>query len=330
MEVIGLREAVLLAVVEHTCPVVVGCRDRGAESDRNLFKAELVRKLLCNRLVALVVELAAVNVGALCLDAEDVLSVLLVRDANVNVLAKLGHSLARLGSRPELAAVVEVAGYLDALFLCRLTSLEADVNELAAECGSDAREVEPIGTVKDRVPIEVGGLCLRNRGMRAVVDTNGTSLGRALFEKINAHAVAAADDFGGVNAEVAEGVDRSLTDSVLGELGHVCTLDAEIGKRNGNVCLAAAEGSLHLVVLEETVVSVGCKAKHNFAECYNLAHLSASIFASASFTKKLPPIAAILSKARNSSMLERSTPPVGMNLTCGKGPERALSAERPP
>ena len=29
VQMIGLREAVILAVVKHTCPVVITCRDRG-------------------------------------------------------------------------------------------------------------------------------------------------------------------------------------------------------------------------------------------------------------------------------------------------------------
>ena len=55
-----------------------------------------------------------------------------------------------------------------------------------------------------------------------------------------------------------------------------------------------------------------------------------SYFSSASFTKKLPPIAAILSNAKNSSILLLSTPPVGINLTCGNGAESAFNAFSPP
>ena len=53
-------------------------------------------------------------------------------------------------------------------------------------------------------------------------------------------------------------------------------------------------------------------------------------FSSDSITKKLPPIAATLSNAKNSSMLFRSIPPVGINLICGNGAARALSACSPP
>ena len=50
----------------------------------------------------------------------------------------------------------------------------------------------------------------------------------------------------------------------------------------------------------------------------------------ASSTRKLPPIAAVFSNARYSSMFSRLTPPVGMNFTCGKGALSALSAFKPP
>lgn len=56
--------------------------------------------------------------------------------------------------------------------------------------------------------------------------------------------------------------------------------------------------------------------KHLMLKLLSLFSLPYSFFSclsSASFTKKLPPIAAILSKAKNSSILLRSTPPVGIN-----------------
>ena len=105
--------------------------------------------------------------------------------------------------------------------------------------------------LEDGVPVELGGVGLLNGGVGPVVDADTAALGRALFQEVDAHPVAAADDLAGVHTEVAEGVHRRLTDGVLGQLGDVSRFQAEIGQGDGHVGLAAAEGGLHLVILEE-------------------------------------------------------------------------------
>ena len=56
------------------------------------------------------------------------LSVLLVGDADVNVLAQLGHSLTSLVTGPQLAAVVQVAADLHAVSPVSYTHLGKDVS----------------------------------------------------------------------------------------------------------------------------------------------------------------------------------------------------------
>ena len=50
---------------------------RGAQGDGHLFKTEFFRQLPGHGLVAIVVKLAAVNIGVLRLNAEDILGILL-------------------------------------------------------------------------------------------------------------------------------------------------------------------------------------------------------------------------------------------------------------
>ena len=140
------------------------------------------------------IELTAVDIGVFSLDAEDVLCVLLVGDANVNVLAEVCHSLSRFCAGPELSAVVKVAGDLYALCLCRLASITADINEILAERGCDTGEVEPIGTLENGIPIEIGGAGFLNCRVSSVVYTNGASLRCALLKIVDTDSVAAADD----------------------------------------------------------------------------------------------------------------------------------------
>ena len=235
-------------------------------------------------------------------------------------------------SCPEFAAIVEIAGDLHAPLFGGLAGFLADLYEVFTKSRGDPREVEPIGTLKDRVPIEILGLCHLDGRIFSVVDTDRAALGSALFKIIDTDPLAAADDLIGIDTEVTKRIDRRLSDGVGGELGHVGAIKTKIGKRYGDVRLPAAKGGLHLIILEKAVVAVRSQPQHDFTKGYNSHDYSpfCAIASRASLTKKLPPMAATLSKARNSSMLPQSTPPVGINFTCGKGAERALSALRPP
>ena len=166
--------------------------------------------------------------------------------------------------------------------------------------------------------------------MSTVIDTDRTALRSAFFEEINAYTIATANNIRGVDTEIPQRVYCGLSDRMGGKFCDISTVQTEIRQRDSNICFPAAEGCLHDVILEKAVISVGGKAEHDLSECDYFFHDYSSIFSRASFTKKLPPMAAILSNAKNSSILLLSTPPVGMNLTCGKGAERALRAFKPP
>jgi hypothetical protein len=73
-------------------------------------KAEAVGQFLRHLGVAVVFDLAAGQVRALGMDAEDRLGVLLVGDADVDTRHDLGHDLPGLLAAPEFLAVVKVAG----------------------------------------------------------------------------------------------------------------------------------------------------------------------------------------------------------------------------
>ena len=227
---------------------------------------ELVSQLLCNALVALSIQLAAVDIGSLGLDAEHVLCVLLVGDAHVNVLAQLGHSLASLLAGPQLAAVVQVAADLHAVSLSSLAGLQADLNNICTQSRGDAGEVEPVHALEDLIPIKVGGLSQLDGAVGTVVDADGTTLRSTLLVVVDANAIAAAGDHAGVNAVTAQAVDSGLTDCVCGELSDESCVQTVVGQRNSNVCLAAAEGELQAVSLNETLVVERLQTDHQFAK----------------------------------------------------------------
>ena len=111
-------------------------------------------KLACNTDIALVIELAGVDVGILCFDSEYVLGILLIGDADVNIRNNLTHAFPCLLSCPELLAIVEVTAYRYALFVSGFDRIKADFWKLPSESRSDTGEVEPLGSFKNLVPVE--------------------------------------------------------------------------------------------------------------------------------------------------------------------------------
>jgi len=239
------------------------------QGDSDLLEVELVSQLLGNALVALSVQLAAVDVGSLSLDAEHVLCVLLVGDADVNVLAQLGHSLTSLLAGPQLAAVVQVAADFHAVSLCSLAGLQADLNNVCTQSRGDAGEVEPIHALKDLIPIKVGGLSQLDGTVGTVVDADGTALRSTLLVVVDAHTVTATGDHAGINAVAAQAVDSGLTDGVSRELGDESCIQAVVSQRNSNVGLAAAEAELQVVGLDKTLVVEGLQTDHQLAKSNN-------------------------------------------------------------
>jgi len=268
VQVVLLGEAVLVGgnVVQHGAPAVVEGRVALTQGDGDLLKAELVSQLLGNALVALAVDLAGVDVGSLSLDAKDVLRILLVGDADVNVLAQVGHGSAGLLTGPQLAAVVQVAADLDAMSLGSLAGLAADLDDVLAQGRGDAGEVEPVHALEDGIPVEVGGGGQLDGGVCAVIDADRATLRSTLLVEVDADTVTTAGDLAGVNAVAAQAVHSGLTDGMSGQLGNEGCVDAVVGQRNSNVGLAAAEAELQVVGLNEALIVERLQTDHQFAK----------------------------------------------------------------
>ena len=268
LQLVLLGEAVLIGsnIVQHCAPAVLGSVVALTQGDSDLLEVELVSQLLSHALVALGIQLAAVDIGSLGLDAEHVLCVLLVGDAHVNILAQIGHGSAGLLTGPQLAAVVQVAADLHAVSLSSLAGLAADLDDILAQSRGDAGEVEPIHALENLIPIKVGGLSQLDGTVGTVVDADGTTLRSTLLVVVDANAIASAGDHAGVNAVTAQAVDSGLTDCVCGELSDESCVQTVVGQRNSNVCLAAAEAELQAVSLNETLVVERLQTNHQFAK----------------------------------------------------------------
>ena len=183
------------------------------------------------------------------------------------------HGFPGLGTGPQLAAVVEVTGNLDAAGLCCLTSFPADFHQIGTQCGSDTGEMEPIGTVKDLIPVEISGRGLLDCGMGTVINTDGATLGSALFIEVDTHPVAATDDLGGVHTITAEAVHSGLADRVGGQLGNKCGIHAVVCQGDCYIGFATAEGEFHMVALDKTLIVIRLQTQHQFAESNNSCHI---------------------------------------------------------
>src|SRR5699024_11188677 len=215
------------------------------------------------------VDLTGVDVGGFGLDAEHVLGVLLVGDADVDILAQVGHGGAGFLAGPQLAAVVQIAADLDAAGLGGLAGFAADVHDIGAQRRRDAGEVEPVHALKDGVPVEIGGGSLLDGGVRAVIDAHRAALRSALLVVVDADTVAAAHDLGGVDAVAAQAVDGALADGMGGQLGDEHGVRAIVGQRDSHVGFAAAEGEFEGGSLNETLIVVRLQANHQLAEGYD-------------------------------------------------------------
>ena len=108
--------------------------------------------------------------------------------------------------------------------------------------------------------------------MGAVVDAHGAALGSALLVEVDAHAVAAPGDQGGIHAVAAQRIDGGLTDGMGGQLCDVGNVHSVIGQGHGHIGLAAAEGELYMVALNKALVVVGLKPEHQLTESNDLCH----------------------------------------------------------
>ena len=98
--------------------------------------------------------------------------------------------------------------------------------------------MKPIGIFKYSVPIEIGGCCLCNCRILAVVNANRRALRNALFKIVDSYPVTAPYYFFGIYPEISQSIYRCLTYRMLGQLCHIGAVYTEICKRNRNIRLA--------------------------------------------------------------------------------------------
>ena len=133
--------------------------------------------------------------------------------------------------------------------------------------------MEPFRAVKDFFPIEILARRHADRGVFAVIYDLGRTLGRALFEKIDSHSLAAARDFVDRDALGAQRADGHISDRVRREFGDERRVHAEMRERYGDIRLAAAKARFKFVCLLKAQIALRAQTKHQFSETYDSAHI---------------------------------------------------------
>ena len=126
--------------------------------------------------------------------------------------------------------------------------------------------MEPLHTLEDLVPVDVAGLGQGDGGVGTVVDHLAGQLVGAVLQEVDAHAAGATLDLAHVHAEAAQLLDTLVANGVVGQHGAVLGVHAVVGQGHGHVGLAAAEGGLHHIALEKSLMAGGPQAQHDLAK----------------------------------------------------------------
>ena len=258
----------VLAVVQAGRPAVPVGAVALAQRDGDHLHVRIRREhLVAERLVLCAVQLAGLDVHIVHGDLKGLLHVFLVGDGHVDILCDLAHDLARLlAVLPEVLAVVEVAGDGDAALLRLLDRRNGKLHRALADGGRDAGDVEPRHALKNLVPVDIVGLGQRDGRTRAVVDDLARALVRAALEIVDTHTALARDDALGIHIEAAQLRLAGVRDGVIGQDRQERCVLAVVGKGDGHVGLAAAEGGLEHRRLEEALLSGRLQAQHDLTE----------------------------------------------------------------
>ena len=151
-----------------------------AQRDRDALHVRVgFQNFVAERAVLFAIQLAGFNVH-IDRNFERFLYVFLVGDRHIDIFCKLSHDLAGfLAVFPEVLAVVEVTGNRDVPLLRFLDGLKRQLHCGFGNRRRNACDVEPLHTLERSVPVNIAGLCQRDRGIRAVIDDLARQLVRA-------------------------------------------------------------------------------------------------------------------------------------------------------
>ena len=212
-------------------------RERFAQRRDDILKAKLLSHSGENTLVTGSVSLTTLYVS-LRLEAQTEFSVLLITDANIDILHQGAHDRLSLLLSPEFLTEVEVNRHRYTVALSSFASQLGEFGCLIRDSRRNTRPVEPVSTFHDSVEIEILGVSLGNRRVSTVVNHLAGAHRSTSLQVVNTYTVATASDKVCLHTKLTQGIDSRLTNFVLRQLTYKVSVVTIVCAANSYVGLA--------------------------------------------------------------------------------------------
>src|SRR5262249_8107118 len=145
-----------------------------------------------------------------------------------NILDQVSHDFGYfLAVLPQLCAVAVITGDGYGASAGSLDGADDDIGGPLAQGRSDTREMKPVCTVKNVIPIKVMGCGYGDSGLATVINNLGGALVRSSLEIINAHPIALAQNERSVDAITPQKADAGIGNRVCRKHGNECGVEAK-------------------------------------------------------------------------------------------------------
>ena len=207
------------------------------------------------------------------IDTQCLLILKLRTEDDVTTLHQGGqHLTGRLAILPEVTTVVDVARDDQPHAACHGNRLGTHIGCTLAHGRRDARPMEPIGIVEDRLPIQIARLKAIERRVATVIDHLRRTHGHSLLHVVETHATRLANHMVGDHAVVVQVTHRSIGNLIGRQAAHELASEAVVGQRNGHIGLTTAKVGFKVRALTETVERGRIQAEHQLAKGYDHLH----------------------------------------------------------
>ena len=179
------------------------------------------------------------------------LPLVLVTKDDVAILHHLEEHIVRFQAiSPEILAIVDIAGYGQAISHSQLDGIHGRFHGITADGTGDARTMEYGCICQYLIPFHHALLQGIERRILAVIDHARIAHCHSLLEIISSKTVATTHHMRNIQTILSEVHQRSLSHLAIRQAGNILHVIAQISQRDGRICLTATIVSKHTVTLE--------------------------------------------------------------------------------
>ena len=279
MEVVGAAVVETGIGADSTGPAVVGGTDAAAQGGDEMGEAIVLQHLAHVLFIHTERIVALQEVGFAVGIAQTLGSVSGIAEADVHI----GHHgrehflLLLHAGGPELCPVVKVKGDGDAILPGLLQGGHGQLRGIFTEHRGDAGHMKEIRILENGIEVKFLRCGFCDSGIRAVIDHAGGPDRSTVLQVVKSQTIAAAHDVATIDAEAAQGRNRSIADGIGRNLGEEDGVVPEFSEGGGNIGLRASVVHLEGGGLGQTLIAGRCQAKHQLAQCNNLCHAQPSL-----------------------------------------------------